>query len=67
MNIRYENINDKNRQEFIPSDLSSGGNPKFDQDSDVGSEFDPETVGENSKEGSRTFSPDHLSKVRSGI
>ena len=67
MNIRYENMNDKTRQEFIPSDLSSGDSSESDQDSDVGSELDPEIDGKNSKKGSRTFPPDHLSKVRSGI
>ena len=45
MNIRYEKINDKNRLRIIPSDLSSGGNSESDQDSDVGSEIDPEIGG----------------------
>ena len=57
----------KTRQEFLPSDLSLRGSLKSDQDSKVGSEFDPVTVWENFEKGSRTFSPDHLNKVRSGI
>ena len=53
-------------QEAVSSDLSSDGSPESNQDSDMESELELETFGENSKMGSRTFSPDHLSKVRSG-
>ena len=53
--------------EAVPSDLSSGGSLEFDQDSDLESELELKLLGKKSKIGSRTFLPDHLSKVRSGI
>ena len=51
----------------VPSNLSLGGSPESDQDSDLESELKLELLGKKSKIGSRTFFPDHLRKVRSGI
>ena len=51
---------------ILLSDLSSGGSPGSDQDSDLVSKLELELIGSQTKTGFQTFPPNHLKRVRSG-